>query len=499
MFQISAEKDPSKDLYEDKFCKCSVCYSAPCFLFKLSLFLCSLAGVIILSMTDIYETAVLNVLVLQEGGVVYDIWKSPHTETTISVYPFNYTNIDRIDEENPHVEELGPYVFKERTQKVNISFNDNGTLTYSENRIHEFDPISSIGDLDDIIYTPNVPFMSAAAQGAEKGVLTQIALAAFLKGLDTRPFLPVNILEFVDGFDDDFSIVARKLTSILKGQTPPKFGMLADRKGVSPDKITIGTGSTDLNDFGMISSYNGKTILKYWRTEECNQIKGSDGTFFPPRVVQKKSRVYMYIPRFCRRIPLVYNGTENIINDFPSKRFELPSNVFSTPKENPDNACFCEKKKCQPSGTFSNSKCNFGAPVSVSHPHFLNGDKELRTNVTGLNPDSEKHKFYIDLHSIFGLPMSGRMRFQINVVVHHCPFLSQLNPIPEGTVLPIGWLEFGIGEVQGFAKEVIYHATYTAYYLKQVFLWSSFAVMLLTFVCLFTHLKAKKKMIMTLG
>lgn len=48
------------------------------------------------------------------------------------------------------------------------------------------------------------------------------------------------------------------------------------------------------------------------------------------------------------------------------------------------------------------SNCISGAPVSVSHPHFLNGDKELRTNVTGLDPDLEKHKFYMDLHSVSG-------------------------------------------------------------------------------------------------
>ncbi|XP_066904567.1 scavenger receptor class B member 1 isoform X2 [Halyomorpha halys] len=468
-----------------------------CFLFKLSLFLFSTACVIILSMTEIYETAILQVLTLEEGGVVYDIWKSPSTEMNIRIYPFNYTNIDRIGEEKPHVKELGPYVFKERLQKINITFNDNGTLTYSENRTHEFDPTLSNGALDDVIYTPNVPFMSAAAQGAEKGVLTQIALAAFLKGLDTRPFLPVNILEFADGFDDDFSTVARKLTSILKGKTPPKFGMLAGRTGVKPDKITIGTGMNDLDNFGSVSAYDGQTILKYWKTEECNKITGSDGNFFPPRIVQKKSRVHIYIASFCRRIPLVYNGTEKIVNDFPSKRFEVPLDVFSTPEENPDNACFCEKKKCEPSGTFSTSKCNFGAPVSISLPHFLNGDKELRTNVTGLNPDLEKHKFYMDLHSIFGLPMSGRMRFQINVVVHHCPFLTQLKDIPDGTILPIAWMEIGIGEVQGFAKDVIYHATYTAYYLKQLLLWSSFGIMLLTFFCLCISLRKNNKIVMT--
>lgn len=89
-----------------------------------------------------------------------------------------------------------------------------------------------------------------------------------------------------------------------------KIFIILQRKGVKSDKITIGTGLTDLNNFGMISSYNGKTDLKYWKTEECNKITGSDGTFFPPPIVQKKSKVYMYIPAFCRKIPLVSNGKE---------------------------------------------------------------------------------------------------------------------------------------------------------------------------------------------
>lgn len=44
------------------------------------------------------------------------------------------------------------------------------------------------------------------------------------------------------------------------------------------------------------------------------------------------------------------------------------------------------------------------SPVVVSYPHFLYGDPALREEFEGLNPDKDKHDFYMDIHevSIFG-------------------------------------------------------------------------------------------------
>lgn len=35
--------------------------------------------------------------------------------------------------------------------------------------------------------------------------------------------------------------------------------------------------------------------------------------------------------------------------------------------------------------------CYYGFPISLSFPHFMDGDKHLQTDITGLEPNKEKH------------------------------------------------------------------------------------------------------------
>lgn len=425
----------------------------------------------------------MKILTFQDDGLIFNYWKKPDIDTIISIYPFNYTNIDNNEGAVPHVEELGPYVFRERLERVNIQFNNDGTLTYSENRTHEFDASASEGTLNDTIYTPNVPFMSAAASGADRSVFSQIGLAALLKSLDTRPFLPVDAEDFVMGFDDSFSVFARRLSSILNGYTPPKFGLLAHRNGLGSGRVTIGTGIPDLERIGVVSRYDGVSALDYWSSEECNTITGGDGSIFPAQVVKETSKIYIYVKDFCRRVPLKFYGEELLTQSFPAKRFELPPDVFSFGPHHQENNCYCGGNVCPPSGTFSASVCSFGAPIFISFPHFLHGDPELRTNVTGLAPEVEKHKFFLDIHKTIGIPVGSKSRFQINVQVIHCPFLTGLNAIPHGTILPIAWVDVEIGEIKGELHTLIYHATYTSVYVVKLLSWSSL------FICLVSSAK----------
>lgn len=41
-----------------------------------------------------------------------------------------------------------------------------------------------------------------------------------------------------------------------------------------------------------------------------------------------------------------------------------------------------------------------GAPVVLSHPHFLYADEEYQKGVVGLNPDPEKHLIHVDLETV---------------------------------------------------------------------------------------------------
>lgn len=70
---------------------------------------------------------------------------------------FNWTNPEEIKEEGvkPRFEEVGPYRFREVKEKINISLNDNGTVTYRLMRQYFFHEEDSPRQLSDIITTIN--------------------------------------------------------------------------------------------------------------------------------------------------------------------------------------------------------------------------------------------------------------------------------------------------------------------------------------------------------
>jgi hypothetical protein len=83
------------------------------------------------------------------------------------------------------------------------------------------------------------------------------------------------------------------------------------KNGVSGNQLTIYTGQDDIERVGVMALYNGQPRLDYWSGEECNRIDGTDGTIFPPHLVNRNSKIYVFTGDMCRRLPLVY--TEDVL------------------------------------------------------------------------------------------------------------------------------------------------------------------------------------------
>ena len=99
--------------------------------------------------------------------------------------------------------------------------------------------------------------------------------------------------------------------------------------------------------------------------------RGGSGLFFKPGLT-KQDRIYLWNRNFCRAIPFDFQK-EIEHNGIKGYRFTPSNDLFGSPDEYPENACFCVNDSCQeiPSGVFNVSECNFGAPVMMSYPHFL--------------------------------------------------------------------------------------------------------------------------------
>lgn len=158
--------------------------------------------------------------------------------------------------------------------------------------------------------------------------------------------------------------------------------------------------------------------MNYWSKDECNRLDGSDGSQFPPHLMDKEEHLQVFIKAFCRKFPLVYEQEVNILNGIPAWRYKAPQNALSHPDNNTANECYCDVKvnNCPPSGVFNASLC-FGAPIFASFPHFYTGDPKLFENIEGLEPDEKKHLTYADIHPRLAFPIDGASRFQLNIQV----------------------------------------------------------------------------------
>ncbi len=76
------------------------------------------------------------------------------------IYLFNWTNPSNFSGKEefpkPILKQIGPYRFVERTDKEDIVWNANRTVSYRRKSTYYFDATNSKGKMDDVITTLNI-------------------------------------------------------------------------------------------------------------------------------------------------------------------------------------------------------------------------------------------------------------------------------------------------------------------------------------------------------
>ncbi|XP_037821072.1 scavenger receptor class B member 1 [Lucilia sericata] len=396
--------------------------------------------------------ALINVIInsqvaLKPGGQTYGWWSKPPVEPKISVYVYNVTNANEFlsNGSKPIVDEVGPYVYTESWEKVNIVQNDNGTLSYNLKKIYIFREELSAGSDDDVVIVPNIPMLSATSQSKHAARFLRLAMASIMDILKIKPFVQVSVGQLLWGYEDPLLKLAKDV--VPKEQKLPyeEFGLMYGKNGTSTDRVTIFSGVDDVTKFGIIDKYNGRSHLPHWLSDECNVLNGTDGSIFPPHI-QEDRILHIYDKDLCRLLPLVYEKTVETKAGVKGFRFTPPTNVFADVESNPDNMCFCPagQPSCAPNGLFNVSLCQYDSPIMLSFPHFYLADDSLRTAVDGISPpEKEKHQLFIDVQPDMGTTLRARARVQINLAVSQVFDIKQVANFPD-IIFPILWFEEGI-------------------------------------------------------
>lgn len=108
------------------------------------------------------------------------------------------------------------FAFREFLEHVNVTFNDNGTISFNPVRIHIPRPDLSVGDLQsDIIITPNLGLLGASTLAAEFSSFASFGLATLVKSMKVKPFLNLRVYDFLFGHDDDLVRLASHIVPSL--------------------------------------------------------------------------------------------------------------------------------------------------------------------------------------------------------------------------------------------------------------------------------------------
>jgi hypothetical protein len=420
-----------------------------------------LGVLIVLFFRSLIDAFISSQLPLKAGAQTFELWRKPPVTPYLKVYFFNVTNAEDFLENGAKLklQEKGPYTYSETWEKIEPVWHPNGTLSYRQVKNYTFVPELSISQSDDDVFLlPNIPMLSAVGQMAHSTKIVKKAVATLLDILKLQPFTAHTVKEIMWGYDDPLIKLAKQVLPEGKRVPFDKFGLFVGKNATPSDVFTVLTGKENLNDFARITVYAGKNNLGVWKTDACNTIKGSDGTGFPA-MLNENSTVYIYQPDFCRPLQLIVSNKEPQSHQgFDTLRFSPTPDTFGDVETYPENDCYClGGPPCSPRGIFNVSVCQFGSPVFLSWPHFLNGDPALRNAVDGLNPKQELHGFYIDIQPKLGLAMQAKARMQINIQMNRVEEIPQTANLTN-ILIPVVWFEDGIDDLPPVVTSLIRQA-----------------------------------------
>ncbi|XP_039752187.1 scavenger receptor class B member 1-like [Pararge aegeria] len=429
-------------------------------------FALSLLGTIFFCFTNIINDAILSSMVLKNNSLAFSMWRRPTVHPLMKVHLFNYTNWQRVKDgldTKLHVEDVGPYVYSQHLERVNIVF-DNDQLTFQERNNFKFIPEASAGAHFDQVFVPNLPLLGVSAKAASANAFSRFGIITAVNtfGNHKEAFLKLPVQRFLWGYDDNIINVAKPYLS-LKGQLNfDNFGLLVTKNGTSSDIFTINTGERDINRMNILEKFKGETTLPFWGSPECNSIEASDGSIFPPSLLDRNQTLKVFFPNLCRRLP--FNYVKDVEMDgVKLLRYAMPNNVFDDREHNPANQCYCQVDTgtCPPRGVIDVTQCAMGAPALASFPHFHLGDPALREHFEGINPDPDRYQSFLDIHPTLGIALSGKSNLQLNIQVQKPPSFAAVDYLQQGLILPIAWIEMSVEDLPESLQSLVYHGTYS--------------------------------------
>lgn len=379
--------------------------------------------------------------------MTYDKWTKPPIVIYDSFYFFNVTNAINVTlyGEIPQLNQVGPFVFRQEREKVNITWSLDETLVgYDQIRRWHYEPDLSNGSLNDSIYHLNVPLVSSADYIRRRNfepwernfMYYSINQMHILTDSVLFPRHTIGELMF-DGYTDLLIKEASQLAFEDMSIPFNRFGWLYGKNNsAGNNRFQIYTGKGDLSSLGHLYSWNDMTHLSQFKNS-CNSLDETLVDFVPPFQSNSSKTIKMFLGDICRPITLYFKGTETL-DDVTVNTYEVTEDTFNYNLN--ENVCYCPPYGCPKNGVADVSQCTFDTPSAASLPHFLHGDPWYLNQVKGLSPNSTQHSFSLKIHPKLGIMVDVNIGFQVSIIIRKDPQIEAFkNLTSDITYLPIFW------------------------------------------------------------
>ncbi|CAK9830323.1 Protein croquemort [Anthophora retusa] len=346
--------------------------------------------------STIYVSIINTQLALTPSSTNYELWEATPIPMYLKLYMFNLTNYEDFltgNDTKPHFVEMGPYVFREVDYKVNLTWNENSTITYQRKRIWHFDEKMSVGQLSDEVTNVNPVTASVAYALRYKKPMFRDMVDRIMKAIGQKLIITKTVNELLfEGYNDTMLKIARKFNFT---EIPfDKFAWFYGRNESAPYDGTFNmfTGASNLLDVGVLKEWNYNSKVDYY-PGECGVVKGTNGDLWPP--LPDNQTVSFFVSDICTSLSIPYE--EEIVHEGLT-----------------------------------------GLKYSSDYTIFDNADESYRQSIDGMRPSKVKHELSIAIEPKTGVPLNVNAKLQLNLLVQHDDDMSTFKNI-KTTFVPMLW------------------------------------------------------------
>lgn len=387
-----------------------------------------------------------TVIVHDAGSLAFKSWQQlpESVELQLKVYMFNITNRNEILQgAKPELQEVGPFVYDINTEKVNITFYENGTASYQNFVTLHYNHIATRLHTnlthDSNITFVNVPLVVINNIANKYNVAVRTIITPILAALgENQIIITKPVKDFLWGYPDPALTKLKPLLSRWVPDIDNKFGMLqGQNESYAPGEITVDLGTTDYARANSILRINGFDKLPFWNSEFSNSIYGTDAQQMPPSIERGQKLEYFSRDLF-RSVSLDF-VSETKVNGVSAYRYQVSNGTWDWTRKENHGFCIGE---CPLNGVMDLSPAYpMNAPIFASKPHFLGAD-EFYPDLLGdksLRPNEEKHETWNDVEPVSGFLIGVHRRIQVNIKLERSTLVSTMKKIQPVTYLPTLW------------------------------------------------------------